>query len=169
MDSHPPNAHGERALDRMDDYDANWLAEAVIRRFCAETGRADRQNVVVVVPEKRSQAASKSGVEKVLDAMLHTRRVKALKVERASIQDATSQMDGRDVNYAELWKSDEFVVFDETAVSLATIRGLLGFLKRSGRAASASGAIIDVGWAGRGTPPVKFFSLCCWDHLSEIR
>ncbi len=153
--------------DRMDNYDANWLAEAIIRRFCKETKRTNRQNLVVVVPERRT-VGTESAVEKVLEAMVHTRRVKALKLGRDVIHSAVSTLEGRDVESTSLWRSDAFVVFDETAVSLSTISGITRLLHRSGHSVSASAALVDVGWSGRAEEIGKFFSLACWDHIAEI-
>ena len=164
-----PEARGsaDSVTDRLDYYDANWLAEAIIRRFCKEAKKTDRQNLVVVVPEQRS-FGSKSAVEKVLEAMVHTRRVKALKLRRDAIQNDTSKLVGRDRESTELWRSDAFVVFDETAVSLSTIRGIIALLRRSGHSVAAAGALVDVGWPGRAEGIEKFFSLACWDHIAEV-
>lgn len=159
---------GQQKEDRLDDYDANWLAEAVIRRFCRETGRSSRNSIVVVVPGRLSGSDMKSGVEKVVEAMLHTRRVKAIRVPREDLGDPKAGLAERDRLCAELWRSDAFVVFDETAVSLWTIAHLRQFLARNEHPVAVAGALIDAGWSHRSETVGRFFSLCCWDHIAEV-
>lgn len=153
--------------DEFSDYDANWLAEAVIRRFCQLTGTTARRDLVVLAPESRNGVEGGSAVEKVLDAMLHTRRVRAIRVPRESIYGGLP-LRGRDADYARRWDCASFVAFDETTASMRTLQGLAEVIGSSGGELVASASLVDVGWPGRETYGGHYFALCRWQHLAEV-
>lgn len=153
---------------RMDMFDANWLAEALIRRFVKESSECRYRNqLVVVVPEPRNSYGS--GTDKIVNAMLHTRRVKCLKIARDSFRDAEIRsLEGRDEDYCRWWAPDTFVLFDETVVSGKTLEGLQLVLEKTGvKNISIAGTVFDAGWNNDRHYKLSLFSLCQWNHIAE--
>lgn len=160
--------NAESSPFRMDMFDANWLAEALIRRFVKESNECNYRNqLVVVVPEPR--ASYGSGTDKIVNAMLHTRRVKCLKIARDSFRDAEIRsIEGRDKEYCLWWAPDTFVLFDETVVSGGTLEGLQAVLRKTGiKNISIAGTVFDAGWNNDRQYKLSLFSLCQWNHIAE--
>lgn len=140
--------------DSLDYYEANWLAEAMVQRFCEVTGESSRDRLVVIVPQAVVEG---SGGEKVLQSMLRTRRVRALRVPR----EPGAVGDVRIKACQGLWSGFAFVVFDETAVTMSTLTSIVNALADQDISVRAAGVLIHAGSPQCEFEP-NFFSLACW-------
>lgn len=150
----------------FNDFDANWLAEAIIEGCCQLVGKAHRRDLVILAPEPKSAAVTRNGVDKVVDAMLHTRRVKAIRVPRDSIH-LNRPLMSRDEEYIKVWKGASFIAFDEIAVTMKTLNGISEWASALGCPLDAVASLIDVDWPDRVEVTEPHFTLARWSHLAE--
>jgi hypothetical protein len=157
-------------------WDAHWLAEVMIRRFCQLLGKVvgttiKRLLLVVAVPAQRQRSGNRDGdgEQWIIGAFNHRCGVNTVELPRELIYDATRCLDRSNKHLLETdYHASYLVLFDETAVRLETLHGMNRLLQDSVPDVWAAGVVVDLGHADRFLEPTRYFALLDYDHMAEV-
>jgi hypothetical protein len=147
-------------LARLDDWDAHWLAEALVVNILTRLPRSNRAALLVVIPDEVN------GTQSISHALLEKCRIAVLPIPRAMIE-GDELVTQAILDKLRLHTADTIAVLDESTVTHGTLAKLSRVVESGIRIRpDLIGTVIDVSMS----PPdlgIPYFSLTNWAALAE--
>lgn len=142
----------------LDDWDAGWLAAALIRKARTHLGR-DAGEMLMVMPDD-----SRTAIRAIGDALKRQQGTSVVRVPRTLIEDEDPQPDDELVKELAQFQNGSIVLVDESTATYATLRGLQRVVFAAmQRDADFSTVVLDLP-EGQSSPPadLPFAPLYGW-------